>query len=128
MILPAATGSHPKMKTIWIHITTGTHAAQICWFPLAEARYPRRDWRKPPAAEKTSPINSPGGVTIIDLDLSRYNAIASRFACEREERRLTFGNPVSRPVTRASNRRSRELLSASLSASPILLERPHRRR
>lgn len=30
---------HPEDEDYLIHITTGTHVAQICWFLLAEARY-----------------------------------------------------------------------------------------
>lgn len=72
-----------------VNITTGTHVAQICWFLLTEAHFiparllqlspPRRD---PRAAE---PVETAGGHSIIDLDLSRYDAIASRFAAERDE-------------------------------------------
>ncbi len=67
-----------------IHITTGTHVAQICWFLLAEARYlPARLVQTSPP-RKSSPNDTVGGYTVIDLDLSRYNRIASRFAEERD--------------------------------------------
>ena len=36
---PAATRSQPEKEDYLIHITTGTHVAQICLFLLAEARY-----------------------------------------------------------------------------------------
>lgn len=66
-----------------IHITTGTHVAQICWFLLAEARY------LPAKLLQTSPPRGGEGVggstTLIDLDLSRYDKIATRFARERDE-------------------------------------------
>ena len=67
-----------------IHITTGTHVAQICLFLLTEARYlPARllqSW--PPHKQRTGDA---GGYAIIDLDLSRYDHIAQRFAAERDE-------------------------------------------
>lgn len=65
-----------------IHITTGTHVAQICWFLLAEARYlPARLLQtSPPRKQELG--NSTGSYAIIDLDLSRYNTIAQRFARE----------------------------------------------
>lgn len=67
-----------------IHITTGTHVAQICWFLLAEARYlPARLVQTSPP-RKTAPNDTVGSYTLIDLDLSRYNHIASRFAEERD--------------------------------------------
>ncbi|MCL2724879.1 MAG: RNA repair transcriptional activator RtcR [Polyangiaceae bacterium] len=62
-----------------VHITTGTHVCQICLFLLTEARYlpakllqtspPRRSARNPTV----------GTHNVIDLDLSRYDRILSRF-------------------------------------------------
>lgn len=69
-----------------IHITTGTHVAQICWFLLAEARYlPARLVQSAPPRGTDEGASGPGTVSIIDLDLSRYNRIAQRFARERDE-------------------------------------------
>ncbi|WP_340609105.1 RNA repair transcriptional activator RtcR [Xenorhabdus bharatensis] len=68
-----------------VHITTGTHVAQICWFLLTEARY------LPAQLIQTSPRNGdrdshPEGVyTVIDLDLSRYTTLTSRFLREQQE-------------------------------------------
>lgn len=68
-----------------IHITTGTHVAQICWFLLAEARYlPARLMQTSPPRKKDV-ANTIGSYAIIDLDLSRYNKIASRFAREHDD-------------------------------------------
>ncbi|MCL2346207.1 MAG: RNA repair transcriptional activator RtcR, partial [Desulfobulbus sp.] len=68
-----------------IHITTGTHVAQICWFLLAEARYlPARLLQTSPPRKKDI-ANSVGSYEIIDLDLSRYDRIAQRFARERDD-------------------------------------------
>jgi transcriptional regulatory protein RtcR len=65
-----------------IHITTGTHVAQICLFLLTESRHlPGRILQCSPARDRSEP----GKITIIDLDLSRYDRIASRFAEERVE-------------------------------------------
>jgi transcriptional regulatory protein RtcR len=72
-----------------IHITTGTHVAQICMFLLTEARY------FPAQLIQTSPgrmargREAPGTYEIIDLDLSKYDRIASRFRQERDAS-LTF--------------------------------------
>ncbi len=67
-----------------IHITAGTHVAQICWFLLAEARYlPARLVQTSPPRKKEAG-ESVGSYAIIDLDLSRYDRIATRFAVERE--------------------------------------------
>ena len=64
-----------------IHITTGTHVAQICLFLLTESRH------LPGKLLQTSPDRQrggPGEIKIIDLDLSRYDRIASRFHQEQE--------------------------------------------
>ena len=65
----------------WAHITTGTHVAQICMFLLVEARFipgvllqtapPRGRQRDDSDAKK-------GSYELIDLDLSRYDAINTR--------------------------------------------------
>lgn len=62
-----------------IHITTGTHVAQICWFLLAEARYlPARLAQTAPPQKTDEGLSGPGTMSVIDLDLSRYNRIAQR--------------------------------------------------
>src|SRR5215510_9805316 len=68
-----------------IHITTGTHVAQICLFLLTEARYfpAKLIQTSPPTHRKRA--KSPGRFEIIDLDLSKYDRIASRFQQEREQ-------------------------------------------
>jgi transcriptional regulatory protein RtcR len=67
-----------------VHITTGTHVAQICLFLLTEAHdipgvllqtSPSTRGRKDPA----------GTYSLIDLDLSRYDKIATRLHKEKEE-------------------------------------------
>jgi transcriptional regulatory protein RtcR len=65
-----------------IHITTGTHVAQICLFLLTESRYlPGRLLQASPGRER----NAPGTIKIIDLDLSQYDRIASRFRQETSD-------------------------------------------
>lgn len=65
-----------------IHITTGTHVAQICLFLLTEARWlPGRLLQCSPDRDRSQP----GKIKIIDLDLSRYDGIASRFQQEQRE-------------------------------------------
>jgi transcriptional regulatory protein RtcR len=65
-----------------IHITTGTHVAQICLFLLTESRYlPGRLLQSSPERDRSAP----GSVKIIDLDLSQYDRIASRFRQEMRD-------------------------------------------
>ena len=75
----------PEHEDYLLHITTGTHVAQICWFLLAEARYfPAQLVQTAPPIKRLNQEIS-GSYTTIDLDLSRYNRIASRFQRERED-------------------------------------------
>jgi len=66
-----------------VHITTGTHVAQICWFLLTEAHY------LPASLLQTGPglkgeVTPEGVYSIIDLDLSRYATLTSRFQHEQQ--------------------------------------------
>ena len=71
-----------EKENYFVHITTGTHVAQICWFLLAEARFfpAQLVQTSPPRARPGAGAGAAGSYTVIDLDLSRYNKIASRFA------------------------------------------------
>lgn len=67
-----------------VHITTGTHVAQICLFLLTETHYfpARLIQAEPPPRQRDG---QPGGYKIIDLDLSKYDRLASRFKTEQRE-------------------------------------------
>lgn len=70
-------------ETYLVHITTGTHVAQICLYLLTEAGYlPGRLIQTAPARRDS---HGPGHYQIIDLDLSKYDQIASRFQREHQE-------------------------------------------
>lgn len=65
-----------------IHITTGSHVAQICEFLLTESRY------FPAKLIQSSPSKGEGckgEYCIIDLDLSKYDKIVQRFRKEQRE-------------------------------------------
>lgn len=72
----------PETEDYLIHLTTGTHVAQICMFLLTESRYipGRLVQTGPPKKRETVP----GSVSIIDLDLSKYDQLSQRFEVERE--------------------------------------------
>jgi transcriptional regulatory protein RtcR len=71
----------PDTDDYFVNITTGTHVVQICWFLLAEARFvPAQILQLSPP----SPRNKGKNHSVIDLDLSKYDAIATRFEEERE--------------------------------------------
>jgi transcriptional regulatory protein RtcR len=65
-----------------VHITTGTHIAQITLFLLTEAGFlpGRLIQTSPPRGGKRVSSNGPGRYAVIDLDLSRYDALHARFA------------------------------------------------
>jgi transcriptional regulatory protein RtcR len=65
-----------------VHITTGSHVAQICLFLLTESRHiPGRLLQtNPPTPGQRG--KDAGTYRVIDLDLSQYDRIASRFARE----------------------------------------------
>ena len=68
----------PEAEDYLVHITTGTHVAQICLFLLTEARFiPGKLLQTQPQRGKPDPA---GVWNSIDLDLSRYDRIAKRFA------------------------------------------------
>lgn len=85
----------------FVHLTTGSHIAQICAFLLTEARYfpaklletamyrglRRLDMGKTPSDEDLQALQEAiwrGSLEIIDLDLSTYDQLSARFARERE--------------------------------------------
>jgi transcriptional regulatory protein RtcR len=70
-----------------IHITTGSHVAQICLFLLTESRHlPGRLLQtSPPRRRGHRTDKACGSYRTIDLDLSRYDQLASRFRRERLE-------------------------------------------
>lgn len=74
----------PDREDYLVHVTTGTHVAQICLFLLVEARYvPGRLVQVGPPSRRDQ--GGIGTYSIIDLDLSRYDRLAARFRHERDE-------------------------------------------
>jgi transcriptional regulatory protein RtcR len=66
-----------EKEEYWAHITTGTHVAQICMFLLVEARFiPGVLLQSAPPRGRQR--EGTGSYELIDLDLSRYDAINTR--------------------------------------------------
>lgn len=105
-----------------IHITTGTHVEQICLFLLAESRHlPGRLLQTSPPPRDQS---GTGTYRIIDLDLSKYDALATRFAQEQQEG-LTFlksGIETRNPAFNALIERIERVAIAS--TAPLLITGP----
>jgi len=76
-----------------VHMTTGTHVAQICLFLLAESRLlpAQLIQSSPPKGRGVRGVKTRGrtaGVgtySIIDLDLARYDPLATRFRVEQRD-------------------------------------------
>ncbi|WP_422506406.1 RNA repair transcriptional activator RtcR [Stenotrophomonas sp. GZD-301] len=113
----------PEEEDYYIHITTGTHVSQICWFLLAESRhFPGRLLQTSPPRKQTA--HDPGTYAVIDLDLSRYDHIAQRFARQQlQDRELLKGGIATRNV--AFNRMIEQIeIVATRSRAPMLLTGP----
>jgi len=104
-----------------VHITTGTHVAQICTFLLTESRhFPARLLQTSPAKR----AGSAGTFAIIDLDLSRYDRLASRFQREQLES-LSFLKSGIDTRNAAYNRLIERIEQVAVrSRAPILLMGP----
>ena len=124
----------PDEEDYLVHITTGTHVAQICLFLLTESRhFPARLVQTQPGSKR-----GPGGRmdagdgqatltgthAIIDLDLSKYDKLASRFASERAASAavLTAGIPTRNAAFAQLIGRVEQVAAAT--RAPILLGGP----
>lgn len=112
----------PEEEDYYVHITTGTHVAQICWFLLTESRhFPGRLLQTSPPRKQGS---DPGTFTVIDLDLSRYDLIAQRFEQQQlDDRNLLKSGIATRNA--AFNRMIEQIETvATRSKAPMLLMGP----
>ena len=76
----------PESEQYLIHITTGTHVAQICLFLLTEANYfPAKLMQTSPQTGRGRHPDPRGEYRIIDLDLTKYDRIAMRFQSEHND-------------------------------------------
>jgi len=112
----------PDSDDVLVHVTTGTHVAQICLFLLTETRhFPARLLQTGPPKTKAK---EPGTWQIIDLDLSRFDRIAQRFAQERRQ-----GESLLKSGILTRNGAFNDLITqmervAPASTAPILLMGP----
>ena len=114
----------PEREDYLVHITTGTHVAQICLFLLTESRhFPARLLQTSPD-KKARVENEPGRYAIIDLDLSKYDKLATRFQTEKAEAHsfLKSGIETKNAAFNALIERIERVAVAS--RAPILLTGP----
>ena len=102
-----------------LHITTGTHVAQICFFLLTEAKY------FPAKLIQSSPSRHANGTyRIIDLDLSKYDQLVSRFHKEHLEGTDFLKSGIA-TLNQAFNEQIAQIEQIAIkSKAPILLMGP----
>ena len=106
-----------------VHITTGSHVQQICLFLLTESRhFPARLIQTAPPERKTS--GQPGRYSLIDLDLSRYDRIADRFAAEASNAIDFLKSGIATQNEAFNQQMTRIEQVAVKSRAPILLTGP----
>ena len=90
----------PESSQYLVHITTGSHVAQICLYLLTESRYiPGELLQTSPRQEDARMQTPEGEYRVIDLDLSKYDRLAMRFEKGDQRRHFLFENAASRPGT-----------------------------
>ena len=112
-------------EDLLVHMTTGTHVAQICLFLLVESGHlPGRLIQSSPPRRENRARSMAGTYAIIDLDLSRYDRLAARFESERREGVdfLKQGIETRNPAFNALMERIERV--AIRSVDPILLSGP----
>lgn len=109
----------------FVHLTTGTHVAQICLFLLTEARYfPARLLQTGYDRQISAEDFWRGNFDVIDLDISRYDLLAARHERERlQSQDLLKGGIVTRNAKfNALIQRLEQV--AIKSSAPLLLTGP----
>lgn len=113
----------PDREKYLAHMTTGTHVAQICLFILSEARYfPATLLQSSPPRGRKDSVN--GSIQEIDLDLSRYDRLATRFAQEKEEAQNLLKSGIQTRNTRFNEMIAQIEKVALRSTAPILITGP----
>lgn len=104
----------------YFHITTGSHVMQICFFLLTESRYfPGQLIQSHPPKDRAN--DTRGTVSIIDLDLSKYDKISARLLQQQEYEIATLKSGIE-TKNKGFNKLIREIEYISLNSnSPLLI-------
>jgi transcriptional regulatory protein RtcR len=114
----------PEREEYLIHITTGTHVEQICLFLLTESRYMPGKLVQASPPKRGEGETAAGSFAVIDLDISKYDRIASRFRREQREG-LSFLKAGIDTRNEAYNRLIERIEQVAVaSRAPILLMGP----
>jgi sigma54-dependent transcription regulator len=108
----------PDHEDYLVHITTGTHVAQICLFLLTESRhFPARLLQLSPRGESRRGM---GTYSIIDLDLSKYDRYARPSVDDCENVLVRFlGEERARDLDRFERVQLADVLSVCASARSL---------
>jgi transcriptional regulatory protein RtcR len=108
-----------------VHITTGTHVAQICLYLLTESNYlPAKLIQTSPSPSKKKESDVSGEYRIIDLDLSKYDRIAMRFRQEMDDD-ITFLKSGIKTRNKAFNVLIERIEQVAMnSTDPVLITGP----
>jgi transcriptional regulatory protein RtcR len=110
-------------ETYQAHITTGTHVAQICLFLLVEARFlPGVLLQSAPPRGRQG--RGPGSHEVIDLDLSRYDAINQRLHVAQQDAVSFLKSGIATRNTRFNTLIDEVERVAVQSKAPMLLTGP----
>lgn len=121
----------PAHCDLLVHITTGTHVVQICLFLLTESRHlpgrlvqtsPRVRGEDPDGREGHESVR--GSYGVIDLDLAKYDRIASRVQGEREGAQALLKDGISTSSVSYNELVSRVSEVAVRSRAPMLFLGP----
>ncbi len=108
-----------------VHLTTGTHVAQICWFLLTESRHiPARLLQTSPPKKvegEYAKDDTIGEINIVDLDLSKYNALQQRFDEIAEEYNALLKSGIDTRNDAFNRLIERIELVSTTSDAPLLL-------
>ncbi|MFZ4534957.1 RNA repair transcriptional activator RtcR [Propionivibrio sp.] len=115
----------PDEEDYFVHMSTGTHVMRICLFLMAESRFlPGKMLQTYPAGTYEGKERKEGGIRIIDLDLSRYDLLAKRFAA-RQEQGASFLKSGIATRNAAFNQLIDEIEQVAIASNhPILLTGP----
>jgi len=112
----------PDEEDYVVHVTTGTHVMQICLFLLTESRHiPARLIQTSPPSRRAREV---GRYVIVDLDLSKYDRLASRFRREQREGLSFLKSGIDTRSARFNQLIERIEQVAIASRAPLLLMGP----
>ncbi len=113
----------PEREHYLVHITTGSHVAQICLYLLTESHHFPAQLIQLSPPQRALQVQ-PGTFKIIDLDLSKYDRLATRFQQEQREGTTVLKSGIDTRNTPFNQLIDRIEQVAIVSQDPMLLMGP----